>query len=66
VKFRVTFPFIPDMGSVSPMVVRRTLMESERANALWHLNSMRDHDGLRHLTRLPAGCKFTRITGAQS
>jgi hypothetical protein len=60
-KFRVTFPFIDDMGSVSPMIVTRTPRESERANALWQLNSMREHDALRPLARLPVGCVFSRV-----
>lgn len=63
-KFRVTFPFIPDMGSVSPMVVTRYVMESEREQALWHLNSMRRHDGLPEWRRLPAGCVFTPLPEA--
>lgn len=60
-KFRATFPFIPDMGSVSDMVVSSSPMETAKEQALWHLNSMRDHDGLKHLTKLPAGTKLTPI-----
>lgn len=66
-KFKVTFPFIPDMGSISPMVVSRSPMESEREQALWHLNSMRKHDGLRPLRALPPRCLFTPvITGVKA
>ncbi len=59
-KFKVTFPFIPDMGSISPMVVSRNPMESEREQALWQLNSMRAHDGLKPMSRLPSGCVWSK------
>lgn len=56
-KYRVTFPYIPDMGTVEPMIASSSPMETWRENALWHLNSMRDHDGLRKLDSLPKGTK---------
>jgi hypothetical protein len=59
--YKVTFPFIPSMGSVAPIIATDYPMESARENALWHLNRMRDHDGLPHLTRLPAGTKLERL-----
>lgn len=65
-KFKVVFPYIPSMGSVSPMVVTRSPMESEREQALWHLNSMRERDGLRPFARLPLGCVFTRAAEASA
>jgi hypothetical protein len=58
---KVTFPLIPDMGSVSPIFATSSPMESVRENALWHLNSSRRHDGLRELSRLPTGTKIERI-----
>lgn len=56
-------PFIPSMGSISPFEVNDSFSESKEEYTLWYLNSMRDHDGLRHLTRLPTGTKFTRKAG---
>lgn len=61
IRYKVTFPFIPSMGSVSPIIVTHYPMSSARENALWDLNRMRDHDGLPHLTRLPAGTKLELI-----
>jgi hypothetical protein len=60
-KYRVIVPFIHDMGSVAPLRVTSTPMESAAQAALWEINSMRDHDGLPHLKRLPQGCKFQRL-----
>ena len=57
-KKRVIVPFVPDMGSVAPYVATDTWGESYRANALRALNSMREHDGLQPLTRMPAGTKY--------
>lgn len=54
-------PFQDDMGSIMPFHVSSSPMETKEANALWTINSMRDHDGLKHLTKLPAGTKFERI-----
>jgi hypothetical protein len=63
-KFKVTFPYCSDMGSISPMVVRSSPMETAKEQALWQLNSMRQHDGLRPLRALPAGCVFTKVPEA--
>jgi hypothetical protein len=60
-KYRVTVPFVDDMGSVMPFVASSSPMESKEQNALWTINSMRDHDGLPRLTRMPAGTKFERV-----
>lgn len=57
-EFKVIVPFIDDMGSVMPFHASSCRSESKEANALWTINSMRDHDGLKHLTHLPAGTKF--------
>ena len=62
-KYKVTVPFIPDMGSVSSFFVSSYPSESKYQAALWQLNSMRRHDCLRELTKLPGGLKFERIEG---
>lgn len=59
--YQVTVPFQDDMGSIMPFHASSSPVESKEANALWTINSMRDHDGLPKLTRLPAGVKFERI-----
>ena len=63
-KYRVTVPYQHDMGSIAPFYASETPMESVRQNALWTVNSMRDHDGLPHLTRLPNGTKIERTPQA--
>ena len=60
-KFKAIFPFIDDMGTVEPMIITPSPMETKEEQALWHLNRMRDHDGLKHLSKVPAGTKFERI-----
>ena len=60
-KYRVIVPFIHDMGSVAPLRVKSTPMESAQEAALWEINSMRNHDALAPLKWLPAGCKFQRL-----
>ena len=60
-KFRVRVPFQHDMGSITPFVVRAYLTETPQEAALWEINSMRDHDGLARLDRLPRGVTFERI-----
>lgn len=62
--YRVTVPFVPDMGSIQPYNARAGYLQTYRQDALWTLNRMRDHDGLPHLTRMPAGTKYQR-TGVQ-
>ena len=60
-KFKVTVPFVDDMGSVSPFIVSDSYTETKAQAALWTINSMRDHDGLPHLSRMPNGTTYTRI-----
>lgn len=60
-KYQVTVPFIDDMGSISPFIATKTPMQDAKADALWTINSMRDHDGLTHLDKLPNGTKFDRM-----
>jgi hypothetical protein len=59
-KFKVSVPFVHDMGSVSPFVVSESNTETKAQSALWTLNNMRDHDGLPHLSRMPNGTTYTR------
>ncbi len=58
-KYRMEATFIPDMGSISAMNVSETYSMTKEEDALWQINSMRRHDGLEELTRLPRGIKFT-------
>lgn len=60
-KYRMESTFIPDMGSISAMDVTETRYETKESQALWQINSMRRHDGLKEYKRLPKGIKFTRI-----
>lgn len=61
-KYRMEATFIPDMGSISAMDMTTTRYgETKEEQALWHINSMRRHDGLPELTRLPKGIKFTKV-----
>ena len=57
-KYIAKTPFIPDMGTVPDYIVEDSLIESKEEELLWHINSMRDHDGLRRLNKLPKGVKF--------
>ena len=59
-KYKAIIPFIDDMGSISPISVSSSPMETKEENLLWDLNSMRDHDGLRPLEEIPRGVKFIR------
>lgn len=53
-------PFIDDMGSISPINgLSDKGMESKQEELLWHLNKMREHDGLRPLRKLPPGVRWT-------
>ncbi len=49
------------MGSVSPMVCTDYPSESKEENLLWHLNKMREHDGLRPLKNIPRGVKWETV-----
>ena len=44
--------YIADMGSLE-FIASNSPMESMLENILWNINSARDHDGLRHITKLP-------------
>jgi len=57
-KYICKVPFIDDMGSISSFRVRSCRSESKEEYALWAINKMRDHDGLRHIRKLPYGTKF--------
>ena len=59
-KYTCRVPFIPSMGSILPFTVSESAMETKEEQALWVINNMRDHDGLRHITKLPQGTKFER------
>jgi hypothetical protein len=61
-KFKVTVPFVDDMGSVSPFIVRESYTETKAQAALWVINKMRDHDNLPHLSRMPNGTTYARIS----
>lgn len=60
-KYKVIFPFVDDMGSIQPIIVCPSNMETSREQALWHLNKMREHDGLKPLVRLPNGTRFEEV-----
>ena len=60
-KYKVTFPFIDDMGTIDNLIVTPSQMETSREQALWYLNIMRAHDGLKPFRRLPTGVKFERV-----
>lgn len=60
-RFKCVVPFQDDMGSIQPFVVSSTPMRTKAEDALWHINNMRDHDGLPHLSRMPSGTKYERI-----
>ena len=60
-KYKASIPFIPDMGSVSPIICSDSHGETKRKAVLWQINSMRDHDGLPHLECLPRGVKFEPV-----
>lgn len=60
-KYKVIFPFVDDMGSIQPIIVTPSIMETSREQALWHINKMREHDGLNPLKRLPSGTKFEEV-----
>lgn len=57
-KYTAHVPPTKDQGSFHT-IAERTYMESMRANALWHYNRARAHDGQPPLTRMPAGTTYT-------
>lgn len=60
-KYRAIIPFIPSMGSVSPIICNHSAYESKEENLLWELNKMREHDGLRPLKNIPQGVKWEYV-----
>lgn len=60
-KLKATFPFIDDMGTVQPITGQSSAMETAQQNILWHLNRMREHDGLVPFGQLPAGTKLEQV-----
>lgn len=42
--------FLDDMGSTGNIVCKSTPMQSKEEDALWEINSMRRHDGLKELS----------------
>lgn len=60
-RYKAIIPFIDDMGSVSPINCSSSPMETKEENLLWDLNSMRYHDNLRPLEKLPKGVKFIEL-----
>ena len=60
-KYVCTFPFVRDLGSVSPVTLTDSKYETKRQCAINYLNKMRDYDGLPHKKTLPRGTKFVKI-----
>ena len=60
-KYKAIIPFIDDMGTVPTFIVSNKISETKGQEALWHLNSMREHDGLKPMKKLPYGTKFEPI-----
>jgi hypothetical protein len=60
-KYKAIIPFIPDMGSISPIICSSSPSETKEENLLWYLNSMREHDNLRARKSIPKGVKFIEI-----
>lgn len=58
-KYYVAYiPFIPELGSVSPIVCSENSNWTKEEDVLSTLNNMRDHDGIPHRKSLPNGVKF--------
>lgn len=49
-KFSLKLKFVDDMGSVPEIIAQDTYTETVVQNALWTINSMRAHDGLKPWT----------------
>ena len=64
--YRCIIPYQDDMGSINPFNCSSCgLTESAAENALWQLNSMREHDNLPKRERLPAGTKLERLVDSE-
>lgn len=60
-KYTAIIPFIPDMGTVGNINnVYDKSTETKEEEVLWHLNKMREHDGLKPLKNLPQGVQFIK------
>ncbi len=57
-KYQAIIPFIPSMGTVSPINCDDKFYDTKEEQVLWQLNSMREHDGLSPFVHLPQGIKF--------
>jgi hypothetical protein len=54
--------FLDDMGTVPSFTVSDSSpMETKEQAFLWHVNRMRDHDHLPHLTEVPNDVEFTPV-----
>jgi hypothetical protein len=51
----------PAIGDYEMTVSDDKFMETKEEEALWHLNSAREHDGLPPRERLPKGSTFSPI-----
>ncbi len=63
--FTMNQAFIPDMGSISAMSITGSYGETKEEQALWQINSMRRHDGLPELNKLPDDIQFTPVKGTR-
>lgn len=62
-KYKATIPYVDDMGSIAPIIgVSNKPTETKEEEVLWHLNKMREHDGLKPLNKLPSGVVFTPLS----
>ena len=53
--------FIDDMGTVPSFTVRDKYQETKEEEWLWHVNRMREHDGLAPLSEVPADVVFSPV-----
>jgi len=58
-RFRATLPYIDSMGSVSPITCNETSITTKEQDLLWHLNHMREHDGLAPWTEESKNFQYT-------
>ena len=64
-KYRVTVPLQDDMDTIEPFMASSSAVETKEQNALWTINNMRRHNGLKLLRRLPAGTTFEPLADPQ-
>ncbi|MCK5016649.1 MAG: hypothetical protein KAS32_06185 [Candidatus Peribacteraceae bacterium] len=60
-KFKVSVPPTMEQGNFDFIVSDEYYTAAQ--DALSQYNSARDHDGQRHLKRMPTGTKYTKIRG---